>query len=91
MTARGVDSLQAKLMYIAVYRFGPRWNFDADACFCKGCPICANPIVRRIKSHQSEFNKAEFEELKERLERGGDLSNVEQLADYQINTEIFRT
>lgn len=91
MSARGVDSVQAKLMYIAVYRFGPRWDFDADACFCKGCPACANPIVRRIKSHQSEFNKAEFDDLKARLERGdGDLSRLEQLADYQINTEIFR-
>ena len=91
MTARGVDSLQAKLMYIAVYRFGPRWNFDADACFCKGCPICANPIIRRVKTYQSKFNKAEFDDLKARLERGGgDLASLEQLADYQINTEIFR-
>ena len=38
MLARGVDKLNAQLMYLAVYRFGPRWDFDVDACFCKGCP-----------------------------------------------------
>lgn len=88
MIARGVDPIKAELMYLAVYRFGPRWNYDADACFCKGCPVCANPEIKKIKSYQPAYKASDFEQLKQRLKTSS-LEELEDMADYQINSEIF--
>jgi hypothetical protein len=91
MLARGVDGFKAKLMYLAVYRFGPRWDFDADACFCKGCPTCANPILKRIASYQPVYNASDFQELRNKLMAGrATLEELEDDADYQLNTEILK-
>jgi hypothetical protein len=90
MLARGVSPVQARVMYAAVYRFGPRWDFDADACFCEGCPSCANPRIRRIKSLQPKFKQSDFDALKAKAtDPGIDLSSLEEMADYQVNTEVF--
>jgi hypothetical protein len=90
MLARGVDPLQAKIMYLAVYRFGPRWDYDADACFCKGCPACANPKIKKIKSYQSNYKESDFEALKSKaMDTKMTLGELEDLADYQVNSEIF--
>ena len=92
MLARGVDNIQAKLMYLAVYRFGPRWDFDVDACFCKGCPACANPIFKRVPKYQSPYKASEFEELRSKvIENKLSLEELEDAADYQMNTEIMKT
>jgi len=92
MLARGVDRAKAQLMYLAVYRFGPRWDFDVDACFCKGCPTCANPILKRVQEYKSEYKAVEFEELRAKLMTGGStLEQLEDLADYQLNAEILRS
>lgn len=92
MLARGVDKLQAQLMYIAVYRFGPRWDFDVDACFCKGCPVCANPILKRVPEYKSQYKAADFEDLRSKLMTGrSTLEQLEDDADYQLNTEILRS
>jgi Protein of unknown function (DUF1353) len=92
MVARGVDTIQAKLMYLAVYRFGPRWDFDVDACFCKGCPACANPILKRVPKYQSTYKSAEFEELRSKVLEGRlSLEELEDAADYQLNTEIMKS
>jgi uncharacterized protein DUF1353 len=91
MLARGVDGLQAKLMYLAVYRFGPRWDFDVDACFCKGCPTCANPILKRVPHYKPEYKAGDFQELRSKLMSGKvDLEELEDDADYQLNTEILK-
>jgi Protein of unknown function (DUF1353) len=90
MLARGLDPIQAKIMYLAVYRFGPRWDYDADACFCKGCPACANPAIKKIKSHQSTYRQGDFEALKAKASASNaSLEELEDLADYQLNSEIF--
>lgn len=92
MLARGVDNTQAKLMYLAVYRFGPRWDFDVDACFCKGCPVCANPILRRIPKYQSPYKASDFDELRRKVIEGRlSLDELEDGADYQLNTEILKS
>ena len=92
MLARGVDKVQAQLMYLAVYRFGPRWNFDVDACFCKGCPTCANPIVKRIARYKPTYKASDFQELRSKLMAGtSTLDELEDDADYQLNTEILRS
>ena len=91
MLARNVDTIQAKLMYLAVYRFGPRWDFDIDACFCKGCPACANPILKRVPKYQSPYKATDFEELKSKVMLGQQsLEELEDVADYQLNTEILK-
>ncbi len=91
MLARGVDEYQAKLMYLAVYRFGPRWDFDVDACYCKGCPSCANPMLKRVKLYQPTFDQAQFDELNEKLKSNqSKLEDLEDDADYQLNTEILK-
>lgn len=92
MLARGVEKGKAELMYLAVYRFGPRWDFDVDACFCKGCPACANPVLKRVRQHQSKYQSMEFEELRSKLMTGRySLEQLEDLADYQLNTELLQS
>lgn len=89
MLAQGVDTVQAELMYLAVYRFGPRWDFDVDACFCKGCPTCANPELQHVKSYGPKYVESDFQELRNRMMSGGvTLEELEDVADYQLNTEI---
>ena len=91
MLARGVNVYQAKLMYLAVYRFGPRWDFDVDACFCKGCPVCANPIIKRVKQYRPEYKAADLSELSEKMkDTKYSLEELEDAADYQLNTEYLK-
>jgi Protein of unknown function (DUF1353) len=91
MLAQGVGNVQAKLMYISVYRFGPRWDFDVDACYCKGCPACASPIKKRIAFYQPTYNAEQFKELERALTDGtSTLSDLEDVADFQLNTEIIK-
>jgi hypothetical protein len=92
MLARGVDKIQAQLMYLAVYRFGPRWDYDVDACYCSGCPACANPILKRIGRYEPKYKKDDFEELRRKLNEGkSTLEELEDAADYQLNTEILKS
>jgi len=51
MLANGVDSTQAKIMYYAVYRFGPRWVFDKRiAAHCPTGLVCKlGPPERIVK------------------------------------------
>lgn len=91
MLARGVDTIQAELIYLAVYRFGPRWNFDVDACYCKGCPVCANPSLRHVDEYEPKYNAKDFEALRNKLNEGHlSLQQLEDTADYQLNTEILK-
>ena len=91
MLARGVDKVQAQLMYLAVYRFGPRWDFDVDACFCKGCPACANPKFKRVARYKPSYKASDFQELRDKLMAGRlTLEELEDDADYQLNTEILK-
>ena len=91
MLARGIDKIQAQLMYLAVYRFGPRWDFDVDACFCKGCPACAKSILKRVAAYNPVYNSPDFQELRNKLIAGrSTLEQLEDDADYQLNTEILK-
>lgn len=91
MLARGVDTIKAELMYLAVYRFGPRWNFDVDACFCNGCPVCANARLKHVDEYKPEYKATDFEVLRNKLMEGRlTLKQLEDTADYQLNTEILK-
>jgi hypothetical protein len=62
-----------------------------DACFCKGCPACANPILQRIPKYQSPYKPADFDELRDKVMEGRlSLEEMEDAADYQLNTEILK-
>lgn len=65
MLANGVDHLQAEIMYAAVYRFGPRWDFEYT-------PQCANclTVPYHVDSFTPAFDDKEFESMKSRLESG---------------------
>jgi hypothetical protein len=65
MLANGVDDLQAKIMYIAVYRFGPRWDFD----YTPQCPNCLT-VPYHVDKFTPAFDEQEFDSLKSRLETG---------------------
>jgi hypothetical protein len=91
MQTSGVDPLQAKLMYLAVYRFGPRWDFDINACFCAACPPCAKPVWRHYKSYRSMYKQSDFDDLKKRLTSGNySLDELESFADYQLASELLK-
>lgn len=91
MLTSGVSNFKAKLMYLAVYRFGPRWEFDIDTCYCKNCPPCALPKLKRVKFHRPKFISSDFEQLRVRLKKGDlTLQDLEDLADYQLNSQLSK-
>lgn len=65
MLANGVDRIQAQVMYAAVYRFGPRWDFEYT-------PRCANclTVPYKVESFTPPFDENEFQSMKSRLESG---------------------
>lgn len=52
MLASGVDCTKAKIMFAAVYHFGPRWdaNAGADECGPDGYPGSVDPLARVAKA-----------------------------------------
>ena len=84
MLANGVGPTQAKLMYAAVYRFGPRWNFEYT-------PKCANclAVPYRVDIFRPEPNEKEFEDMKSRIEKTDlSLETIEKEADAAIAKQI---
>jgi len=65
MLANGVPELQAKIMYVAVYRFGPRWDFE----YTPKCPNCLS-VPYHVDAFTPEFDQKEFDSLKAKLESG---------------------
>jgi hypothetical protein len=47
----------------------------------------ANPKIKKIKSYQSNYKESDFEALKSNTKTT--LGELEDLADYQVNSEIF--
>jgi hypothetical protein len=83
MLANGVDTIQAKIMYAAVYRFGPRWDFD----YIPKCPNCA-AVARRVKVYQPKPDKQEARRLKQIAAKNPPLETIEGLADRMFSDEI---
>lgn len=86
MLANGVDSTKAKIMYAAVYRFGPRWNFT----YMLKCRNCA-AAPYRVDSYEARYVKSEFEDMREAIEKY-DLSieQIEAGADAALSVELSR-
>jgi Protein of unknown function (DUF1353) len=64
MLANGVSISQATLMYLAVYRFGPRWNLDYTF-FCLPGLLCDGPTEKtyHIDDFTPRFNSGQFQEI----------------------------
>jgi uncharacterized Fe-S radical SAM superfamily protein PflX len=53
--------------------------------------VCANPILKRIGRYQPKYKADDFEELRRKLKEGkSTLEELEDAADYQLNTEILK-
>ena len=79
--ASGVSKLKSKIMYLAVYRFGPRWDFSVPTC-----PPgfrCAVSRLIQIKEFTPEFSMKEFELMRASVEANVDvpLREVERKLD----------
>jgi hypothetical protein len=84
MRANGVEEVRAKMMYAAVYRFGPRWNFEYT-------PTCANclAVPYRVSVFRPVPDTKELEALKTRVERTNpSLQDIEREADAAFVKEI---
>jgi hypothetical protein len=84
MLANGVAEIQAKIMYVAVYRFGPRWDFDYKAA----CPNCL-AVPYHVDSFTPSFDQKEFDSLKARIESGElSLDEARKESDASFNEQI---
>lgn len=84
MLVNGVSELQAKIMYAAVYRFGPRWNFKYTPA-CEGCMA----VPYQVPFYRPEPNAAEAEQLKLKVQTGNlSLEAIEREADAGFQAEI---
>jgi len=66
MLSSGVGPFMAKLMYAAVYRFGPRWYRDKSVCWgtCAGDNVQIEDVVITPR-----FDSGEFSTIKDYVER----------------------
>lgn len=84
MMANGVNSTQAKIMYAAVYRFGPRWAFQYKPV-CKDCVA----VPYYVDRFTPQFNEIEFEALKKQImETDPSVEQIEKDADQLFNQSI---
>jgi hypothetical protein len=85
MLANGVNPLQAKVMYAAVYRFGPRWDFTYSA---KACPNCLS-VPYHVNTFTPAANEAEMKTLKEEIERTDPpIDAIERKSDQAVTHEL---
>lgn len=74
--AAGVSSIKAKVMYYAVYRFGPRWD-NARAAGDDSSIIVFKPKIIR----------SEFKTMKAKIERGeADIADIEKTSDRSLRS-----
>jgi hypothetical protein len=83
MLANGVDAIQAKIMYAAVYRFGPRWDFE----YTPDCPNCA-AVPHKVDKFTPNFNEEEFNALEARARAGATTDALEIQAEEYFRKEI---
>lgn len=83
MLANGVDSIQAKIMYAAVYRFGPRWDFE----YRPECPNCA-AVMRRVDRFVPDFDQGEFETLQAKAKADASVESLEAEAEALFQQDI---
>ena len=88
MITSGVSEAQAKLMYYAVYRFGPRWEVTADSPTCPPRVQCylRLGVGLSASSRRPVYVKKDAEELGGiRGARSSSIEAIEKLADAQLS------
>ena len=81
MRAKGVDSIKAKLMYAAVYNFGPKWvqvSPDEPGKLISGEPVLLNDVKEAIAKFILE-NDPSIEDINEISRRLTEARTIEQL------------
>jgi DNA-binding FrmR family transcriptional regulator len=81
MRANEVDPIKAKLMYAAVYNYGPRWigvALEDKQKIISGSPILLDDAKNKIIEHISE-NDPSISEINEMSDRLSKIENIEQL------------
>lgn len=78
---QGVDAAKAKLMYAAVYNFGPRWievKPGSSEALISGLPILMDDAKKAIVEYVSDQNPS-IEQIREVSDRLNNVENLEQL------------
>jgi hypothetical protein len=81
MRAKGVDSIKAKLMYAAVYNFGPKWvqvSPDEPSKLISGQPVLLNDAKEAVAKFILE-NDPSIEDINEISRRLTEARTIEQL------------
>ena len=89
MLASGVASKQALLMYLAVYRFGPRWDFEvAD---CRPGMVCDKITTFKVEYFVPNFDQDEFGEIRKKIERADsiDVNAIKKDLDRRFEVEVY--
>ena len=86
MITGGVTPIQAKIMYYAVYRFGPKWVVDKTV----KCPlgfICdqAGPPLQVTLEARPQLNVDDAKHAKAKIEQQNpDVEEIEKMADEEL-------
>ena len=83
MLTSGVEELQAKLIYFAVYRFGPRWTETGVTCYYSCAEGGEVAIIIEPEVDRSAFMMGKEKISKENLS----IEEIEKLADDAFNNE----
>jgi Protein of unknown function (DUF1353) len=87
MLANGVGPIKAKIMYAAVYRFGPRWDFVYTSKTCKDCAA----VPYHVKAFTPSPSKREMEALKKKIEMTDPpIESIESESDQAVTTELTK-
>lgn len=72
MLASKVDRIKAKIMYLAVYRFGPRWDFTIGSC--PPGAQCEVFTAITIEEFNPKYKEIEFKIIQNIIEKNPELS-----------------
>jgi Protein of unknown function (DUF1353) len=91
MIANGVGETKAKLFYLAVYRFGPRWDFSVEG-WCKPGWACLQASEEdhwtyHFDAYTPDFNQKAFDDLKAQVASGTETEALKKRFDAQVRAE----
>jgi len=84
MIASDVNVTQAKIMYYAVYRFGPRWVVDRNIPCPLGYKCWDNNPTKITLTAIPEVDLAEFIETKQAIEKNPESIDIVEIANQQL-------
>ena len=86
MMASGVNEIQAKIMYAAVYRYGPRWNI----VYTPNCINCLT-VPHKLPQYTPTITESQVQALRIQVESTNpSLDEIEKSADAGFYDELQR-